>query len=122
VLAVSDRKGGEGQGAHELGIASLDEIRRRRCAARDPATEPPCSLYCVEWSTEKESPLDERRTLPELLDARHLTAELGVTRAEAIMRQLPVVKFEGLRKVYVRRGDVRRLLEERTFTKDQCAA
>jgi hypothetical protein len=50
--------------------------------------------------------------------------ELGVTRvaAEAIMRQLPVVQFEGLRKVYVRRGDVRRLLEERTFTKDQVAA
>jgi hypothetical protein len=48
---------------------------------------------------------------------------LGVTRAaaEAIMRQLPVVQFEGLRKVYVRRGDVRRLLEERTLTKNQCA-
>jgi hypothetical protein len=62
--------------------------------------------------------------LPELLDAKHLASELGVTRAaaEAIMRQLPVVQFEGLRKVYVRRGDVRRLLEERTFTKGQCAA
>jgi hypothetical protein len=62
--------------------------------------------------------------LPELLDAKHLTAELGVTRAaaEAIMRQLPTVQFEGLRKVYVRRADVRRLLEQRTFTKDQCAA
>ena len=62
--------------------------------------------------------------LPELLDAKHLEAELGVTRAaaEAIMRQLPVVQFEGLRKVYVRRGDVRRLLEERTFMKDQVVA
>ena len=62
--------------------------------------------------------------LPELLDAKHLAAELGVTRAaaEAIMRQLPVVQFEGLRKVYVRRSDVRRLLEERTFTKDQVVA
>jgi hypothetical protein len=62
--------------------------------------------------------------LPELLDAKHLAAELGVTRAaaEAIMRQLPVVQFEGLRKVYVRRGDVRRLLEERTFTKDEVVA
>ena len=31
--------------------------------------------------------------LPELLDAKHLAAELGVTRAaaEAIMRRLPVV-------------------------------
>jgi len=62
--------------------------------------------------------------LPELLDAKHLATELGVTRAaaEAIMRQLPVVQFEGLRKVYVRRGDVRRLLEERTFMKDQVVA
>ena len=62
--------------------------------------------------------------LPELLDAKHLATELGVTRAaaEAIMRQLPVVQFEGLRKVYVRRGDVRRLLEERTFTKNQVVA
>jgi hypothetical protein len=62
--------------------------------------------------------------LPELLDAKGLMAELGITRAaaDAIMRQLPVVQFEGLRKVYVRRGDVRRLLEERTFTKDEVVA
>ena len=54
--------------------------------------------------------------LPELLDARKLQAELGVTRAgaEAIMRRLPVVEIEGLRKVYVRRDDVVRYLEERT--------
>jgi hypothetical protein len=62
--------------------------------------------------------------LPELLDAKRLTTELGVTRAaaEAIMRQLPVVQFEGLRKVYVRRVDVAKVLEERTFTKDEMAA
>ena len=62
--------------------------------------------------------------LPELLDARGLAAELGVTRAvaEAVMRQLPVVQFEGLRKVYVRRQDVARLIEARTFAKDQVAA
>jgi hypothetical protein len=62
--------------------------------------------------------------LPELLDAKALMAELGVTRpaAEAVMGRLPVVQFEGLRKVYVRRGDVRRLLEERTFTKNQVVA
>ena len=35
------------------------------------------------------------------------------------MRQLPTVQFEG--QVYGRRGDVRRLLEKRTFTKDQVA-
>jgi hypothetical protein len=62
--------------------------------------------------------------LPELLDAKAVMAELGVTRAaaEAIMRALPVVQFDGLRKVYVRRGDVAKLLEERTFRKDQVAA
>ncbi len=62
--------------------------------------------------------------LPELLDAKRLQAELGITRAaaEAIMRRLPVVQFEGLRKVYVRREDVRRYLEERTFTKDEVPA
>jgi hypothetical protein len=62
--------------------------------------------------------------LPELLDCKHLATELGVTRAaaEAIMRQVPVIQFEGLRKVYVRRADVRQLLQERTFRKDQVAA
>lgn len=62
--------------------------------------------------------------LPELLDAKGLQAELGVTRAaaEAIMRQLPVVQIEGLRKTYCRRSDVARLLEERTFAKDQVPA
>jgi hypothetical protein len=59
--------------------------------------------------------------LPELLDARHLAAELGVTRAaaEKIMRRLPVVAIEDLRKVYVRRADVARYLEARTFVKDE---
>ena len=62
--------------------------------------------------------------LPELLDAKALQAELSVSRAaaEAIMRQLPVVQFEGLRKVYVRRPDVARLIEARTFAKHQVAA
>jgi hypothetical protein len=62
--------------------------------------------------------------LPELLDAKALAAELGVTRAaaEAVMRQLPIVQFEGLRKVYVRRSDVARLVDERTFSKDQVPA
>jgi hypothetical protein len=62
--------------------------------------------------------------LPELLDAKALQAELGVTRAaaEAIMRRLPVVQFEDLRKVYVRRPDVTRLIEERTFGKDRVIA
>jgi hypothetical protein len=61
--------------------------------------------------------------LPELLDAKALRAELGVSRAaaEAIMRLLPIVQIPGLRKVYVRRQDVRRLLEERTFEKDTVA-
>ncbi len=59
--------------------------------------------------------------LPELLDAKALQAELGVTRAaaEAVMRRLRIVQFEGLRKTYVRRGDVAAYLEARTFDKDE---
>jgi hypothetical protein len=62
--------------------------------------------------------------LPKLLDAKALQAELGVTRAaaEALMRKLPVVTIEDLRKVYVRRSDVAAYLEQRTFAKDQSPA
>jgi hypothetical protein len=62
--------------------------------------------------------------LPQLLDAKHLAGELGVTRAaaEAIMRRLPVVKVEGLRKTFVRRSDVAALLEACTFSKDEVPA
>jgi hypothetical protein len=62
--------------------------------------------------------------LPELLDCKHLAAELGVTRAaaEAVMRYIPVVQIEGLRKTYVRRDDVAAYLDARTFMKDQVAA
>jgi hypothetical protein len=62
--------------------------------------------------------------LPELLDAKALRMELGITRAaaEAIMRRLPVVSIEGLRKTYVRRDDVGRYLDSRTFTNDQAPA
>jgi hypothetical protein len=59
--------------------------------------------------------------LPELLDAKALRAELGVTRAaaEAIMRQIPSVAIPGLRKSYCRRSDVLDLLERQTFSKDR---
>jgi hypothetical protein len=62
--------------------------------------------------------------LPQLLDAKHLAVELGVTRAaaEAMMRQLPIVQVPGLRKVYVRRPDVAALLERSTKAKDEVAA
>jgi hypothetical protein len=62
--------------------------------------------------------------LPELLDAKALQAELGVTRAaaEAIMRRLPVVVVEDLRKTYVKRADVAAYLEARTFQKHQVPA
>lgn len=62
--------------------------------------------------------------LPELLDSKALRNELGVSRAaaEAIMRRLPVVEIEGLRKIYVRRSDVAAYLESRTFAKDQVPA
>jgi hypothetical protein len=59
--------------------------------------------------------------LPELLDAKALRLELGVSRAaaEAIMRRIPTVHVEGLRKVYVYRDDVHRYLDARTFAKNQ---
>jgi hypothetical protein len=62
--------------------------------------------------------------LPELLDVRGLRAELGVSRAaaEAIIRRLPIVQIEGLRKTFVRREDVRHYLDARTFAKDQVPA
>jgi hypothetical protein len=58
--------------------------------------------------------------LPQLLDCKGLMAELGVTRAaaESIMRQLPVVQFDELRKVYVKRDDVAALIDVRTYAKD----
>lgn len=54
--------------------------------------------------------------LPELLDCAKLARELGVTRsaAEQIMRQIPKVCPEGLRKTYVRRADVHAYLERST--------
>jgi hypothetical protein len=59
--------------------------------------------------------------LPALLDCKALRAELGVTRAtaEAIMRHVPVVNVQGPRKTFVRREDVRRYLDRRTFAKDE---
>jgi hypothetical protein len=62
--------------------------------------------------------------LPELLDCRALMLELGVKRAtaEAVMRQLPIVAFPGLRKTYVKRSDVAALVAERTYEKGQVPA
>lgn len=57
-----------------------------------------------------------RLDLPQLLDCGGIQRELGVKRAaaEAIMRQLPKVVVPDLRKVYVRREDVLRLVNEST--------
>jgi hypothetical protein len=54
--------------------------------------------------------------LPKLIDCAGLQRELGVKRAaaEAIMRQLPKVQIEGVKKVYVRRVDVDKLLARST--------
>jgi hypothetical protein len=62
--------------------------------------------------------------LPQLLDCKALREELGVSRAaaEAIMRQLPIVQIEDLRKTYVKRSDVAAYLEARTFANDQVPA
>lgn len=54
--------------------------------------------------------------LPRLIDQRGIADELGVTRAaaERIMQQVPKVHVPGLRKVYVKRDDVVRMIEEGT--------
>jgi hypothetical protein len=59
--------------------------------------------------------------LPELLDCKQLRAELGVSRAgaEAVMRQVPSVHIQELRKTYVKRADVAAYLERRTFRKNE---
>ena len=60
--------------------------------------------------------LDMRSELPKLVSCRQIQEELGVTRAtaEAVMRQLEKIRFPGSRRVYVRRRDVDRLIEEST--------
>lgn len=49
-----------------------------------------------------------------LYDCARIVRELGITRAaaEAFMRKLPKQHVPGLRKVYVRGGDLQRLLDE----------
>jgi hypothetical protein len=55
-----------------------------------------------------------------LLDRRAL-AELGLQRRsiDAVFRELPVVALPGVRRVYVRADDVRRYLDEHTFTDER---
>jgi hypothetical protein len=64
--------------------------------------------------------MDSSMSLPELLDAKHLQQELGITRAaaEKIMLAVPKVIFADLRKTYVRRSDVLDLIQRRTFDND----
>lgn len=54
--------------------------------------------------------------LPTLLDTRGVMRELGITRAaaEAFMRRCPKVQVDGLRKVYVTRADLERVVNEST--------
>lgn len=51
-----------------------------------------------------------------LYDCARLARELGISRraAEAIMRKLPKVQLDGLRKVYVKGSDVETYIETRT--------
>ena len=54
-------------------------------------------------------------TLEGLYDCARLARELGISRkaAEAIMRQLPKVHIDGLRKVYVAGDDVSAYIDSR---------
>jgi hypothetical protein len=51
-----------------------------------------------------------------LMDCRTIIEELGVSRssAEWIMRAVPKVEFKGLRKCYVKREDIERLIADST--------
>jgi hypothetical protein len=55
-----------------------------------------------------------RELAGELVDNAGIRRWLGVTEAaaDAMMRQVPKVCPEGLRKVYVKRRDIERLLEQ----------
>ena len=59
--------------------------------------------------------------LPQLLDAKALMAELGITRAtaEKIMRRLPTVQPDCARKVFVKRSDVAAYIDAMTFYKTE---
>jgi hypothetical protein len=59
--------------------------------------------------------------LPQLLDCKGVMTETGLTRAgaEALMRAVPIVTIEGLRKTYVKRSDIANYLDSRTFSKDR---
>lgn len=54
--------------------------------------------------------------LPMLIDCAQVMRELGVKRgvAEAYMRRLPKVTVPDSRKVFVKRADLQRLLDEHT--------
>ena len=60
--------------------------------------------------------LDMRTELPALVTCQQIQEQLNVTQAAAykLMRQLGTIQFPGSRRVYVRRDDVHRLIEEST--------
>ncbi len=62
------------------------------------------------------SRLDMRTELPSLITCQQIQEQLNVTQAAAyrLMRQLGTIQFPGSRRVYVRRDDVHRLIEEST--------
>jgi hypothetical protein len=57
--------------------------------------------------------------LPALVDRKTLARETGLPRStiDHLFGRLPVVAFEGHRKVFVRRADVERLIAENTYDK-----
>jgi hypothetical protein len=61
--------------------------------------------------------LSERLEQPEALLSRSDLHELGLTRrsVDVIFRALPVVALPGVRRVYVRAGDLRAYLEQYTY-------
>lgn len=66
-------------------------------------------------STPTQAPGKEPRPAGRLMDTATIAREYGISRtaAEAIMRRIPKVEIEGLRKVYVQRVDVENYISSR---------
>ncbi len=120
--AVSESAGAGAAGACGAAVRALRYLVRVASEGCAAILFEAVLAFVAAWSAAGGVGVSDR--LPELLDCKALMVELGVRRAtaESVMRQLPIVSFPGLRKVYVKRSDVARLVEERTFEKGQVPA
>ena len=100
---------GPGPASSQTGRRPRPDRRRERPAGTDPPAG------CGD-GVNTAARLDMRTELPVLVTCQQLQEQLGLTRAAAyrLMRQLGTIRFPGSWRVYVRREDVHRLIEEST--------